>query len=846
MVKKIGVFVLLILLTLGLTGCNRYISSSVQAEQTGLLLLDQQSSLGQTFTARFDGLSGVGLVIKQGEETASSGEGEIILHLRKNPQANQDLRTASLPVQKIAAMGSYRFFFPPLPDSNQQDYYLLLETSGDSAVQVGIAGNETYLDGAVYQNGTAQDGQLTFNLKYDSVELATGLLKEIPTWLLWLLAGLFLFVLPGWGILGTLWSGWCELDFWEKFSLGSGASLAIYPVLFLWTNLLGVHLGPFYAWLPPLFGLAFLLWRNYQTVLSRVFLNRPASRSYSELRIINSTPAPHFASHVTFEELAAKTAFVILSGAVIFSRFWVIRSLDFPLWGDSYQHTMIAQLMVDNRGLFQSWLPYAELRTFTYHFGFHTLVACFNWISGLPVEKAILIVGQIVNILAVINLYPLVKKLGKNGWSGVMLVLIAGLISPMPMSYANWGRYTQLAGQAILPAAIYFTWRLLESEKLDRRLLVVNWIILGGLALTHYRVLIFMLFFYVAFILMNLRNQRFLQLIQKTFWSGIGGAIIFLPWLLSIVPYRTMQNFFIQMTTLPGQASRFLTEYNVLGNPFEFFPLAVWIGLALAMGWALWRREKNFITMLLWWCLVFLAANPKWIGLPGTGVISNFAVKIGDYIPVGIILGAFAARLVSNIQTHLQAWKKLSSKLKTIVQIAIPTVITIGVTSFGIVQARQRIDDINPVIYALATRPDQRAASWIRDNTRPEDRFLVNSFFAYGGSLIAGSDGGWWLPLLTTRISTQPPLNYGAEEGLEPDYTARVNGLVESIEQNGLSDPGVLNSLRERRINYIYIGQQQGRVNSPGPLLDIDFLQSDPRFQLVYHQDQVWIFKINY
>jgi hypothetical protein len=846
MVKKIGVFVLLILINLGLTGCNRYISSSVQAEQTGTLLLDPQTSIGQTFTARFDGLSGIGLVIKQGEQSSGPGNGEIVLHLRNDPQATQDIRTVSLPLQKFAAMSSYRFFFLPLADSNLQDYYLLLEINGDSAAQIGMAGNDTYLDGSVYQNGTPQEGQLTFNLKYDSIELITGLLKEIPTWLVWLLVGLFLFVLPGWGILGTLWSGWGALDFWEKFSLGSGASLAIYPVLFLWTNLVGVHLGPFYAWLPAVFGLALLIWRNFQKARSGLFKNKQASLPIGEAKLADATPVHRIASHASYEEIAPKVAFIILSGAVIFSRLWVIRGLDFPLWGDSYQHTMISQLMVDNWGLFQSWLPYAELRTFTYHFGFHTLVACFNWVIGLPVEKAILIVGQIVNILTVINLYPLVKKLGKNGWSGVMLVLIAGLISPMPMSYVNWGRYTQLAGQAILPVAIYFTWRLLESEKIDRRLLACNWIILGGLALTHYRVLIFMLFFYIAFFLMNLRSQRFFHLIKKTFWSGIGGALIFLPWLISIAPYNTIHDFVAQITTMPNQASRFLTEYNILGDPLEFFPSAVWIGLALAIVWALWRREKNFIMMLLWWCLVFLAANPKWIGLPGTGVINNFAVKIGDYIPVGIVLSAFGARLVGSLQSSLPVWKKLSPKLKLPIQIIIPTLILIGVISLGILQARQRIDDIKGDIYALVTRPDQRAANWIRSNTQPGDRFLVNSFFAYGGSLIAGSDGGWWLPLLTTRINTQPPLNYGSEEGLEPDYTGLVNGLVATIEQSGLSDPGVLNLLRERGINYIYIGQKQGRVNSPGPLLDIDFLQKDPRFQLVYRQDQVWIFKINY
>ena len=638
MARKIGVFVLLIQIALGLAGCNRYTNQSVQAEQTGYLLLNRQTSIGQTFTSRFDGLAGVGLSLEPLDDAANTADGEVVFHLRSDPQSSQDIRTASLPLKKILAPGSDRFFFSPLTNSNQKDYYLLLELSGDSQIKVGIAGGNTYLDGAVYMNGAAQSDQLNFNLKYDTSGLFAGLLKEIPAWLLWLLIGLFLFVLPGWGLLAAIWSGWKELDFWEKLSLGSGLSLALYPVLFLWTYLVGLKLGPLYAWLPPLAALALLLWVNFKRIKAGQLFPKPLFRSKSDAGKAGSIQEPNKLSAGRAEAIIAQVAFVILVGALIFSRFWVIRSLDFPMWGDSYQHSMISQLLVDNRGLFQSWLPYAELKTFTYHFGFHTLVACFDWISGLPAQKAILWVGQIVNILAVISLYPLVKKLTKSHWSGPLLVLIAGLVSPMPMSYLNWGRYTQLAGQAILPAAVYFAWRLFQSERLDRRELIINWIILGGLALTHYRVVIFLILFYLAFIIMSLRSQPFLRLVQKTFWISIGGAIIFLPWFVMIAPSGTIHNFLEQITTLPGQAPNFLTEYNTLGDPFDFFPPIIWFSVPFILAWIFWQRERDFCIIVLWWYLVFLSANPQRFGLPGAGVLNNFAVQIGFYIPFGIIL----------------------------------------------------------------------------------------------------------------------------------------------------------------------------------------------------------------
>jgi hypothetical protein len=50
--------------------------------------------------------------------------------------------------------------------------------------------------------------------------------------------------------------------------------------------------------------------------------------------------------------------------------------------------------------------------------------------------------------------------------------------------------------------------------------------------------------------------------------------------------------------------------------------------------------------------------------------------------------------------------------------------------------------------------------------------------------------------------------------------------------------------LKERYIDYIYIGQQHGLVNANSPLLALDQIIADPHFEPVYHQDRVWIFRI--
>jgi hypothetical protein len=163
----------------------------------------------------------------------------------------------------------------------------------------------------------------------------------------------------------------------------------------------------------------------------------------------------------------------------------------------------------------------------------------------------------------------------------------------------------------------------------------------------------------------------------------------------------------------------------------------------------------------------------------------------------------------------------------------------------SILFVRPRIRDVRPAEHVLVTRPDLRAAQWIDENLPGDAKFLVNSFFAYGGSAVVGSDGGWWLPLLTQRLTTQPPLTYVSEAGPREDFVAYTNDLIEMIKSRGLIDPDVQEELISRGVTHIYVGQQQGSVNGP-PLLSIENLLIDQKINLVYNQDLVYIFEVVY
>jgi len=169
-------------------------------------------------------------------------------------------------------------------------------------------------------------------------------------------------VVPGWALL--VWLGPGKRCTWaEGLGVAVGLSLALYPLLLLWTDRVGLRLGPLYAWLPVAGGLVALAWR-YRTW--RPERGRDVLRRWARS-----------------EALWPDLALLAVMGLVFGVRLLAVRTLEAPMWGDSYQHTVLAQLLLDHGGLFDSWEPYAPYSSLTVHFGFPTAVALLSWMTGM-------------------------------------------------------------------------------------------------------------------------------------------------------------------------------------------------------------------------------------------------------------------------------------------------------------------------------------------------------------------------------------------------------------------------------------------------------------------------------
>jgi hypothetical protein len=279
-----------------------------------------------------------------------------------------------------------------------------------------------------------------------------------------------------------------------------------------------------------------------------------------------------------------------------------------------------------------------------------------------------------------------------------------------------------------------------------------------------------------------------------------------------------------------------------VGDINQYLPQLIWVMLPIAFGWLLWKRNRGAALIGFWWFLVYLSANPHLLFLPGTRTISNFTVFISAYIPASLIIGGVFGLILDASYAKPGIDDYPAKKyLPFLAPLTLIMVIVIGVWG-----ARKRLWDVDPLNHALVNRPDMRAYNWIQDHTGPDSRFMVNSFFAYDGSVIVGSDGGWWIPMLAGRGTTLPPLNYASEQGPFPDYTTWTNTLTAEINTKGMDHPDVLDLLEDREISHVYIGQRQGKVNSPGPSLHPDQLISCPHYKPVYHQDHTWVFEIEY
>ena len=145
-------------------------------------------SVGQTFIARYDGLSGVEVHIATLRLEANPGRGTLVMHLRDGPTSSTDLATATIPPsQTLDPDPWYTFSFSPIEYSRDRSYFLSVEspdgTPGKALTLLWFQPaprGDPYADGAAYRNGQPTKGDLAFGLLYSAppLQVWTAMLGE--------------------------------------------------------------------------------------------------------------------------------------------------------------------------------------------------------------------------------------------------------------------------------------------------------------------------------------------------------------------------------------------------------------------------------------------------------------------------------------------------------------------------------------------------------------------------------------------------------------------------------------------------------------------------------------------
>lgn len=517
--------------------------------------------------------------------------------------------------------------------------------------------------------------------------------------------------------------------------------------------------------------------------------------------------------------------------ATLLARMLMVRGINYPLWTDSYHHTIITDLIAIQGRIPSSYEPYAQIESFSYHFGFHAISAWFHQLSGIPIPRSVVLTGQIINALAVPSSYLLTQRLFRDRIASLVASLVVGLVSHMPASFVNWGRYTQLSGQVVLPVLMVLTLNALDEPAEHTSSVVLVSVGAAGLFLVHVRVFLFYGLFAILLLLFrwaHARRRHNSDQVQRLFISclAIGGItlIILAPWL-----WRFFEGFgstVAQELTSTYHPGRYAAYFRWrLQDLWDYGLSSPLLALAVAGGvLGIVNSDPNIWVLLLWFLSLLAVAN-----LPSIGIVppfSNLVVSLITYIPGATLIGYLAANLRTFSARFLHS-RRLLTRILRAAAVAGTALICLG----GVKYTVQLIRPQN----GFVGQADLDAMDWIQESTPDDALFYIGTHF-WTPMVAHGVDAGYWIPWLSERETVLPPQVY-ASDGT-PEYIEFINQRARELSDARTSEQ-LWEVMMQYDVTHVYVGSRPTDLRA-------DFLLADPvRFRPVYSEGGAWVFEVN-
>ncbi|WP_161804532.1 hypothetical protein [Ardenticatena maritima] len=541
---------------------------------------------------------------------------------------------------------------------------------------------------------------------------------------------------------------------------------------------------------------------------------------------------------------AERLAWLVLLGLTIATRIAHIRHLVLPNWVDPIHHLMIVRLFLEHMRIPLSYDPFIPNSRAFYHWGFHALTA----LAALPLgthdaftlATFLLWWGQLLNALTPLALALGARLLYRNRTAALLAAVLGALVSWMPAYYVSWGRYTHLLGVLIAVLFVQALWRLHTSPAPRWWFATIWWGL--WLALVHLRVAVFTLTL-VACLVLLLLAQRAWRSLWRWGVCGMVVALLLSPWLWWLIQQRR----YAIVASSPPPTPTISTNLLWIPHNAELLTLAtggvavlfsdthapLWLVIAGGL-WALvlyatlWRGRSHAFTrralggwllLALWSALTVVVVYGRYIGLPSPTFVNVDSAFITLFVPLSLAGGGLVAWV-------LHVW--LTPPRARLVGAVLATLLAV----WGAWAMR---DIVNPIT-VLATADDVAALRWVRDATPPNALFVTPArLWQY--NIYVGSDGGYWLSVLTDRASLPPPSLYTVSG--EPDWIRETNALLEAwATADGLDDTALLERLQAAGVTHIFIGAKNAHWTPPPPTAPLDLV-----FQ--HGQTRIYAFRTN-
>lgn len=774
--------------------------------------LTTEYTVGQTFISRHAGLKAIEFLValyRPDEKRPASAR--ILLTLERLDDPAAPPVAVELGAAGLEHNQRLRFPFSPLADSRNVPYRLTLSSNGDHAIGLWLSAADAYASGELLDNGSIVPGDLYFVTIHDYClrDVLADVGQMVRRYGRALPALLLLLCLPG--LVITL----CclppiRLDLGTHLGLIVAASVVTWPLLLLWTSTLGTSLAGGRIW--AVVGL-----------LLTVGLHRIWAQGGLRIPTRDGLPVAREGDHMP------EVALIIVLVLTLAVRLLQVRELVVPAWVDSVHHTLITQMISELGAIPSSCEPYLPIDNFHYHFGFHANAAILTWLSGLPPHQAVLLLGQVFNAVAALSAYALATSWSGRRWAGVGAATVVGCLSYMPAYYASWGRYTQLTGLLILPLACMATIWLLAPGRRQRGHWVIGVISVAGLVLTHYRVLVFYATFWLCYPLLLLWRERG----SRSIWARLARVALVLGCLVFLVSLPWVGRLLLRIIPNVGSiyGGWFVNEELDTSFPTGLLNVGWTRQLLIVAGvgavWGLVRRRGEIILIPIWVGLWLLVANLHLLGLRDIWLVHNSSVVISFWLPMGVLCGWLLGDLIDLLVKGLRRLSKHAVWEQLLSLGAAGSILVLA--GWG---SWRMVDVVNPVT-VLTTPDDIRAIEWARDNLPGKAYFLINTR-QWQGELRAGSDGGYWLPILAKRAVNLPCVLY--HQGTS-GYREAVNDLARTVEEaESLDVPELRERLEQEGITHVFVGGCGGRLMPKE-------LDPSPYYQLRYSLGPVRIYE---